>query len=274
MPRKRREPNAEAIFKAFDAKARRFESIATSTSKPALRKTINLQTRDALFTSSFLSVHTAFESFLEDLFYSAVLGDSGITDCVPFTKFESRENAERVFMGGKAYLDWLPYDRHSQKISKLAFADGIPFSRLDRQPVEKKLLDDMSVLRNAIAHQSTQALTRASGLTSNMRPRRRHVAGYLQDKVQGDTRYSLLTTSMRSIALALSAHDTYTARRYLNPERAWAINSSPGIGKYECTICRKTNRLRSKKAELPRCSDCRTAGRSQKEWRKIYEPAM
>jgi hypothetical protein len=263
--RRRPEPDAQAIFQAFDLKAKRFELIVNGTARPSLRTRINQQTRDAIYTSSFLAAHTAFESFLEDLFYSAVVGRSGIADCVPFTTFDNRENAERVFMGGKSFIDWLPFEQHSHKIAKRAFLQALPFGRLDRHLAEKKTLENMGILRNAIAHQSTFATRRASELTSSMNPRRRHVAGYLQDQVQGDTRYSLFTISMRAIAQALSARDTFTAKQFLSPEQGYNNGTSPGLGKFECTTCGRTTRVRSIKAPLPRCTNCSNAARRQKQ---------
>ncbi|WP_455901140.1 hypothetical protein [Rhodococcus gordoniae] len=268
---KKKAPSAVSVFKEFDVHAKRFESLTARTLIAAARRNqLSQRSIDALFTSAFLSLHMAFENFLEELFYSAATGASGIIDCHPLTEFASRERAELVFLSGKKYIDWMPYESNTLKLAERALENGAPFSRINRQPTEIQILKDVSALRNAIAHQSAHSLRQASRLTSTMPPRRRHVAGYLQDRTQGVTRYSTLTTDLRSIASALSAPDISTAKQYLNPEKAWSVNDSPQRGKYICVRCARSKTKRTDREKLGSCRACTTARRSQLGWRRDY----
>ena len=103
----------------------------------------------------FLKTVTAFESLLEKLFIGLLTG--GIEpgrNVHPRAQFKSPAVARDIICGGRAYVDWLPY-HHTEKRAAAFFRGGRPFSRLDKK--DKKTLERMLRIRNAVAHQSRAA---------------------------------------------------------------------------------------------------------------------
>jgi hypothetical protein len=266
-----REPSAITILNSFKRKAQRAESLTNEGLRLFRRNQLSQASLDALFTSSFLSLHSHFEIFLEDLFFSTVTGSSGIADCEPQVIFESREQAQQIFLATQSYINWMPYEKGAQKFTRRAYKSGSPFARLRRQPDEQSVLKEISSLRNAIAHQSRHSLREVEHLTKPMRPRRRNVAGYLQNRVQGSTQFSLHATSIRRVASALAASDVKTAKTiWLSPETGYKATDAPGSGRFLCVGCGNTKTIRSNTEKLKRCTRCNARRRLQLGWRRDY----
>ena len=103
----------------------------------------------------FLKTVTSFESLLEELFIGLLTG--GIEpgrNVHPRAQFKSPAVARDIICGGRAYVDWLPY-RHTEKRAAAFFRGGRPFSGLYKE--DKKALERMLTIRNAVAHQSRAA---------------------------------------------------------------------------------------------------------------------
>jgi len=62
-----------------------------------------------------------------------------------------------VVLGGRAYVDWLPYS-NTEKRSEAFFRAGLPFGSLTKP--ETKSLERMLTIRHAVAHQSRSARKR------------------------------------------------------------------------------------------------------------------
>ncbi len=60
-------------------------------------------------------------------------------------------------LGGRAYVDWLPY-HFTDKRADAFFRGGCPFSNLEK--AEKRMLERMITIRHAVAHQSRSALNK------------------------------------------------------------------------------------------------------------------
>jgi hypothetical protein len=140
-----------------------------------------------------MSYYAFYERQLESLFLGLLTGQlqHPTASVVPLATFASAQSADEIVRDGRKYVDWLPFERHTMQRSKLYFAGGAPFDRL--QAGHRRLLEEAGLLRNALAHQSAHALQRfrvelvdGNGLpTSQSNP-----AGYLR----GD--YSLGVTRL------------------------------------------------------------------------------
>ena len=97
-----------------------------------------------------------FEGLLEDLFVRLLAGGLNPSRNVqPRVTFRSHSVARDVMLGGRAYVDWLPY-HHTDKRAGAFFRGSFPFANLDKN--DRKELERMILIRNAVAHQSRAAL--------------------------------------------------------------------------------------------------------------------
>jgi hypothetical protein len=215
-------------------------------------------------------MHSHFEIFLEDLFYSVVTDRSGISECLPHVVFQDREQANLILFNSRNYVDWMPYKEGIRKISRLAFKSGSPFERLERQQYENEVLAQFTDLRNAIAHQSRYSLRKIERLTSTMRPRRRNPAGFLQSRSSGVSNFSAYATDIRVIAAALASSDISSAKQRLSPEEPYKASAQPGRGIYECARCGTTRTMRSSTSQIGLCKVCRRRNLPQLGWRRKY----
>lgn len=116
--------------------------------------------KNQLVSGALVSYYAFYERRIEELFMGLLTGrvQHPSLNVSQLAQFSSIRSAEQIVRDGKKYIDWLPYDRHTLGRSKLYFNDGLPFTRLT--PAQRGLLDELGVLRNALAHQSAHSLKR------------------------------------------------------------------------------------------------------------------
>jgi len=144
-----------AISDDFTARLRRFERSRAKLERLLLRGHVKRHDVSLFYEGIFLRTVTSFESLMEELFVGLLSG--GIVprhNVRPRVTFRSAAIARDVMLGGKAYVDWLPY-RHTENRASAFFRGGQPFSNLDKADV--KSLDRMLTIRHAVAHQSRAA---------------------------------------------------------------------------------------------------------------------
>ena len=121
----------------------------------------NLVMRDLelVYAGLYLSAITFFENFIEDLFVRLLVGTAIHPSrlVVPKITFKSPTTCRNIVYGGEAYVDWFPYNR-TQRRARVFFRNGLPFTALAN--FEKKNIDRMLCIRNAIAHKSKHALNK------------------------------------------------------------------------------------------------------------------
>jgi hypothetical protein len=267
-----KQPTAQQLADRFDRRARRLQSLGDEATRLRNRGQITLGSCDSIYESALLNLVTAFELVLEDLFYSMLLGASAIPGTSGAVQFKDRGQAEDVLLAGRAYLDWLPFDRHVAPLGERLLT-GSPFSRLDRHPQEKRALDEISVVRNAIAHESGSARKKFAPLANGLRPRRRTPAGLLQDVRQGVSVNVHYSTQLRLLVRALTVPTTKAAKALLSPESPHAQGATPGKGTYACMACGTRTTLTAAKQALPPCVVCRAAAGGKAKgghWRRRY----
>lgn len=164
-----------------------------------LRRSKAVADRNQIVAGIFVSYYAFYERQLEALFMGLLTGNlTHPTAAVkPLATFTSVQAADVIVRDGKNYVDWLPFDQHTMKRATIYFEDGEPFDRLDK--TQRRVLEELGLLRNALAHQSAHSLRRfraelvdGNGLpTSQSNP-----AGYLR----GD--YSLGVTRLNYYLMA------------------------------------------------------------------------
>jgi hypothetical protein len=155
----------------------------------------------------FLRSVTSFEGFVEDLFIGLASGrHSAHYSVVPRATFSSHSIAREIIFAGKSYVDWLPYF-HTEKRAETFFRGGHPFSSLDKP--ERRELERILIIRNAIAHQSAYANSKFQmdvvG-TLTLLPSERTPSGFLRSLVgvaPSRTRYEDIAGTLNQLARKL-----------------------------------------------------------------------
>lgn len=94
--------------------------------------------------------------------------------------FKSHSVARDIVLGGRAYVDWLPY-QFTDKRAEAFFRGGHPFSSLEKN--DKREVERILLIRNAVAHQSRSARSKFEDQvigTALLLPTERTPAGYLR----------------------------------------------------------------------------------------------
>ena len=147
------------------------------------------------------------EAFLEELFYLTVLGESGHpkSRAQPRADFRSRAVLSEFVLGGRDYVDWLPY-RAVEDRASVYLRKGRPFSELSDG--QKSKIKQWHVTRNAIAHPGRHAREQfrdkvIGGMT--LLPHEKTPAGFLRSTPQPHLRrFESILSDMRTIGSSLS----------------------------------------------------------------------
>jgi hypothetical protein len=117
-----------------------------------------LSSRDVTraYEGAFLTYYTGLERHLERLFMGLVMArvtPSG-RKTRALVQIASDRTARKVVSGDRAFADWLPIDKTTQRAARF-LSGGRPFDRL--RPVDLEVFERMHVIRNAVAHRSSHA---------------------------------------------------------------------------------------------------------------------
>ena len=136
-----------------------------------------------VFAGAYVSYVAYFESQIEVLFVGLLTRRLQHPDTTvrPLVAMPNVRTAKSLILGGRRYVDWLPYDQQT-KARALAFFDaGAPFVGLPNPDI--KALERASVLRNALAHSSDHSQKRFSDTFVSGRslpPAQQRPAGFLR----------------------------------------------------------------------------------------------
>ena len=160
------------------------------------------------YTGGFLEFYAHLERAIEKLFLGLLARKLASSDRTvrPRVSVLSTSVATDIIFSGRSYADWLPYDRYTLPRAKAYFSGGRPFERLDS--LEQRALKNNSVIRNALAHQSTAALTnfyKTFVENRNLPQRQRRPAAYLRGShTIGQTRMSFHLAAAVSVLRKLA----------------------------------------------------------------------
>lgn len=106
-----------------------------------------------IYSGAFIQYYTFLERMIEKLFIGLLMGDyiSAYANVTALIDIKSYQVAHDVVKGERRYVDWLPIDRTCKRADAF-FSSGRPFSLLDS--TDKNVLNNLTTLRNAIAHKS------------------------------------------------------------------------------------------------------------------------
>jgi len=147
-----------------------------------------------VYGGAFLAFHTYFERSLERLFLGLLMKRLELDNVRPLIDVQSEKVGHAVVVGGRHYVDWLPFDQVAIPRAKAFLAGGRPFSDLSK--ADRRHLESLSVIRNALAHESRHAKRRfraqfVDGLA--LPPSQRTPSGYLRGQHRvGETRFDHL----------------------------------------------------------------------------------
>lgn len=112
-----------------------------------------------VYAGAFISFYTYVERALERLFLGLLMGrlESADESVRALVEIRSENVARAVVTGGHSYVDWIPFG-YTRKRAQAFFSRGLPFTKLTKS--ERRAFDRISVLRNAIAHQSSHSKRR------------------------------------------------------------------------------------------------------------------
>jgi len=164
-------------LRALDATRRRVEQLFANGS-------VSRRDVERVYEALFLNAVALFEDFLETLFVGLLVDQQGLTsghaDVNPRATVRSYVVARELVMGGRKYLNWLPYSETKDR-ARVFFTGGRPFMSLSQDLEEH--LSTCCYIRNAIAHRSQHAtdmfLEKVVG-SKALAPRERKPAGYLR----------------------------------------------------------------------------------------------
>lgn len=104
---------------------------------------------------ALISFQAFVEQSLERLFMGILMGRFTAEGTRSMVRIESEVVARKVMGAGRNYATWIPYDT-TERRAKAFLSRGMPFSSLEK--ADRRVLNDLSTLRNALAHESAWAL--------------------------------------------------------------------------------------------------------------------
>ncbi len=159
---------------------------------------------ELVYEGLYLDCMTSFESSIEHIFLQLLTGHITLREVTARVNFKSGIVARDVLLGGeKKYVDWLPYDKTENR-AKAYFRGGLPFSKFTN--IEKRTIDDMLIIRNAIAHESAHSYNRFQKFISvlPLTPREKSPAGFLRSHIDPTTtRFQLYVAAMARMVTSL-----------------------------------------------------------------------
>lgn len=112
--------------------------------------------RDVNFVYSglYLELVTSFERYIEDLFVGILSNSLTHPSRLvhPRINFNSAKVCRDIIIGDRSFVDWLPYDKYTEKRAKAFYRNGVPFTNLSKS--QKNTIQKIVWIRNAIAHKS------------------------------------------------------------------------------------------------------------------------
>lgn len=139
----------------FNRKIISIERTRSKMEKLFSQRHLNRKEIEQIYSILFLNVFTFFENFLEELFIGLLCGKVRSSSKVyPKIFVKSSVAAREVVFQDRNYFNWLPY-KNTKNMAECYFRKGYPFLRLTKNDIQ--ILEEMHVVRNAIAHKSRSA---------------------------------------------------------------------------------------------------------------------
>lgn len=200
---------ASKLSDAYTSRLLIFERTRAKVERLLITGHVTRHDAHLFYESIFLRTVTTFEGLLEDLFVGLLAGSVAPGRNVhPRVSFRSHTVAREVMLGGRAYVDWLPY-HHTDKRAEAFFRGAFPFCHLDKN--DKRELERIILIRNTVAHQSRSARKKFEEAvvgTTPLLPVERTPAGYLRSTFRvapTQTRYEEIANTCAILARKVCA---------------------------------------------------------------------
>ena len=187
---------------------RRLDTVRRKLEKLFHERVVTRYDIEIAYSGLYLNAVVSLERFIEALFIGVLAGRfRGQGTVAARVHFKSDLVARDVVLGGRPYVDWLPYEQNTLRRAKAFFRGGQPFSGLDR--AEKKLLEQAGYIRNALAHKSAHSLRMFEREVVGNLPligHERTPAGFLRSLLRqspSETRYENIVTELAAISQKL-----------------------------------------------------------------------
>ena len=145
----------QKLLKSLSYKLRAIEFTRLKVESLFRKRMIVKRDLDVAYSGLVMNAVTAFENYLEELFYSIMSGKSSFhKDVRPIVRSISKlseKDIRSLVLGDNRYINWLPYDL-TEKRSLAYLVEGNPFRKLKGQ--DKVSLTKIARIRNVIAHSS------------------------------------------------------------------------------------------------------------------------
>jgi hypothetical protein len=151
-------PIASTLADRLAREARSLEVYVRRTEGLAADGKVPMVDRDRAYVAGYMLFYTSLELAIENLFIGLLTRKLKMTQpgVRPIVTARNQPVAVQLILGDRSYVDWLPFERNTQRRAKALLADGKPFTSMPKP--DRRFLERMSVLRNALTHRSTHAL--------------------------------------------------------------------------------------------------------------------
>jgi hypothetical protein len=162
---------------------------------------------EQIYGTLFLNAFIKFEDFIEEIFLGLVTGKIKSPKVKPKVKITNRRIAREIVFSGKGYVDWFPYKDQTEKLAKVFFKNGLPFTILDSR--DSPILKRLCYIRNALAHKSKYSLDLFEDKVLSSVPhiqREKYPAAFLRSYFRvspAQTRFELYIIEMINVAIKL-----------------------------------------------------------------------
>lgn len=197
-----------AVSDAIASRARGLNGYVQRIERVRASRGLSDSDANRAYAGALLAFHVSVERSLERLFLGTVMGRFTYTSrpITPLVVIRSEVVARAVVKGDRKYLDWLPYNYTASR-AEAFLSGGRPFADLGRTDIAA--FERLSVVRNAIAHDSSHALKqfRAQFVVGRPLPvGQQSPAGYLRGQHStGQTRFEFMLAETVAVFRRLCA---------------------------------------------------------------------
>jgi hypothetical protein len=201
-------------------------------------KSLKPETVDNVVELALLRSFSVGERFIREMFYLCMLRDpsvGGTGAVVPATNHEHvrlllHSTAERDL----SYVSWLPSSRFLGAADRYLHP-GNPFDWLKYRQIEVVALNELVILRNAVAHPDSDAMEKFAKLAGQRGYPSDRVARFLLSTRAGDYEVLQYIVRLEQVARALTSPTEYDAAAFLEPEPPFSSANKAPAGEYVCS---------------------------------------
>ncbi|MCA8910772.1 MAG: hypothetical protein KDB82_03640 [Planctomycetes bacterium] len=172
------------------------------------RRMISENDVERAYSGAFILFYSQFETAFENLFLGLVSGRlaSQQPAVKSLVKVKSDAVLRRATLGGRSYFDWFPFGAEAKRRVRGFLSRGKPFT--DVTKADRSFMEEVTTLRNAIAHSSHHARKRFKDVFVegvHLLPRQRRPAGYLRgNHMPGQSRLEFMMLQSLAVTRRLA----------------------------------------------------------------------